>query len=323
MIITVKKKLTLIEACFGKVKVDSSSKNASVACPVCKHKGKITNKRKLSIVIDTGVYHCWVCEAKGRNIGSLGLKYSDQQDAAIELKRCYKSEDSTSHEEAKAELEKVFLPKDFSLLCDNMDRITNRRYINYLLRRGFTKAQIAQYRVGVSSEFGFKDRVIFPSFDSHQNLNYFIARSIDKNERRRYKNCSHPRKNLIFREFDLDFSSHLILTEGVFDLINCPENSTCVLGSWLDERYLLFQKIVKNRTPVTICFDPDAQHKAIKVAKNLHEYCVDVKISLHKGKDFGDMSSDEVDNCLRDAKPYDNVERVEYLISELRSGSIF
>ena len=105
--------------------------------------------------------------------------------------------------------------------------------------------------------------------------------------------------------------------------MHCPENSTCVLGSWLDERYLLFQKIVKNRTPVTICFDPDAQHKAIKVAKNLHEYCVDVKISLHKGKDFGDMSSDEVNNCLRDAKPYDNVERVEYLISELRSGSIF
>tara|TARA_Y100001973_G_C5205510_1_gene341209 strand:- start:1571 stop:2539 length:969 start_codon:yes stop_codon:yes gene_type:complete len=322
MIITVKKKLTLIEACFGKVKVDSSSKNASVVCPVCSHQGKITNKRKLSIVIDTGVYHCWVCETKGRNIGSLGVRYSDQKAAANNLKSCYGSEDLSSQDTSN-EIEKVFLPKDFSLLCENMHKITNKRYVNYLLRRGFTRAQIAEYRIGVSSEYGFKDRVIFPSFDKEQNLNYFIARSIDKNERRRYKNCSHPRKNLIFREFDLDFNSHLILTEGVFDLVNCPENSTCVLGSWLDERYLLFQEIVKNRTPVTICFDPDAQHKAIKVAKNLHEYCVDVKVSLHKGKDFGDMLPEEVHRCLSDAKPYDNVERVEYLISELRSGSIF
>jgi len=195
--------------------------------------------------------------------------------------------------------------------------------MNYLHKRGFNSEKIQKFRIGVSEDYKFANRVIFPSFDSNQNLNYFIARSIDPNEKRRYRNCSYPRKNLIFREFDLSFDREIILTEGVFDLVQCPDNSTCVLGSWIDESYLLFQRIVQNKTPVVLCFDPDAKKKMIKIAKKLYEYCIEVKISNHVGKDFGDMTKNEVNTALSESKPYDNVERVGYLINELRSGSIF
>ena len=43
-------------------------------------------------------------------------------------------------------------------------------------------------------------------------------------------------KNVIFRNIDLDMKKKLILTEGVFDLVNAPKNSTCMLGSWLSRR---------------------------------------------------------------------------------------
>ena len=64
--ITVKEKVRLIEACFGKAKIANDNKNVVVYCPVCKSKGE--DKLKLAIGINKGMYHCWVCETKGKNI---------------------------------------------------------------------------------------------------------------------------------------------------------------------------------------------------------------------------------------------------------------
>ena len=72
-----------------------------------------------------------------------------------------------------------------------------------------------------------------------------------------------------------------------------------------------------------LCLDPDARYKSIEIGRKLNSYCVDVKISQHLDRDFGDMSEEEVNYFISTAKPYDNAERIGYLISELRSGSMF
>ena len=319
--LTTKNKIDMLVSCFGKHAMSSSGKNISVVCPICIESGKITSKKKLSICLDTGIYHCWVCESKGGNIGKLALRYGQFVDIAKKISDIYKkNERETSQEEEKII---VSLPSDFRLLSTSMTKRSARRHIKYLQTRGFTKDDLLKFRVGYSSEYGYEGRVIFPSFDTFQNLNYFIARSINDNDFKRYRNCNAPRKDLIFREFDLDFSKPIVLTEGVFDLIHCPQNSTCMLGSWIDENYLLFKKIVENRTPVTLCLDPDAKKKSMKIAKKLYEYCIDVKLSTHEEKDFGDMSPEEVRYFIANAKPYNNAQGIEYLISEMHSGSVF
>ena len=78
--ITVKEKIRLIESCFGKSKLSNDNKNIVVFCPVCKSQGK--DKFKLAIGVEKGMYHCWVCETKGKNVGQLALKYSIQKKAA-------------------------------------------------------------------------------------------------------------------------------------------------------------------------------------------------------------------------------------------------
>ena len=153
-------------------------------------------------------------------------------------------------------------------------------------------------------------------------MNYFISRTIIPNSSYRYKNFEGSRKEIIFKEIDLDFKKPLVLVEGVFDLVNCPDNATCILGSWLDINYKLFKKIVKNKTPVTLCFDPDAREKSLKIAKSLYEYCIDVKLSQHTEKDFGDMSQEEVKYFIETAKQFDNANLVRYLINNISSGSI-
>ena len=317
--ITVKEKIRLIESCFGKSKLSADNKNAVVFCPICKSQGK--DKFKLAIGIDKGMYHCWVCESKGKNIGRLALKYSIQKKAATELYSYFKTEKDDL--QIRIEQEKTIeLPKDFRLIATSRGHEAKIAR-SYLENRGFKEKDLWRFRVGISNQYGFKNRIIFPSFDADQNLNYYTARSYDPKQKRRYQNSKVSRKDIIFREFDIDFTQEMILVEGVFDLLHIPWNSTCILGSWIDKKYKIFQEIVKHQTPVTLCFDHDALDKTQKIAKSLHEFCVPVKISYHGNKDFGDMTKKEVDYWLKEAKPYDNVDRISYLIKGIHSGSIY
>ena len=319
--VTVEEKIKSIKKCLGPVKLSSNSKNVSALCPVCISKGKVTSKKKLSISIETGIYHCWVCESKGHNIGRLCIEYKSGR--PTDRKDLYSIYRAKKEKEVIEEVVVPELPEDFTLVYSMKKHKLFSKHYQYLLNRGFDEKKMKQFRIGVSDLYEYKNRVIFPSFDKDLDLNYFVSRSIDPEEKFRYKNFKGSKKDLIFRECDLDFNKELILTEGVFDLVNCPNNSTCVLGSWLSEEYLLFRKIVQNKTPVTICFDPDAKDKAHKIAENLSNFCVSVKLTDHSDKDFGDMSKKEVDYYLETAKLYDNALRMSYLLSGINSGSIF
>ena len=325
MIVTDSQKIKWIETCLGPSKASNSGKNISVKCLSCVKKGKVTEKKKLSIDLSSGIYHCWVCEAKGRNIGRFCLKFSSNRSIAEKLNDVFgaKNQDRVDSEDQSEIVPLPTLPNDFQLVYKLKKSKMFRKHFEYLVSRNINLEKMKSMRIGVSNEYGFKDRVIFPSFDENLNLNYYVSRSIDPSCKMRYKNYKGKRKELIFRECDIDFSKQLVLVEGVFDLTSCPENSTCILGSNLNEEYLLFQKIVKNNTPVVLCLDPDAIDKTYKIAKLLSEYCIEVKISQNQNRDFGDMSSAEAENYILNAKLYDNVSRVAYLINDIRSGSLF
>jgi len=317
--ITVKEKIRLVESCFGKAKLSGDNKNIVVFCPICKSQGK--DKFKLAIGIEKGMYHCWVCESKGKNIGRLALKYLIQKKAATELYSYFKT-DKDDEQLRIEEKENIKLPEDFRLIATNGGH-SAKLARDYLKTRGFKEEDIWRFRVGISDKYGYKNRVIFPSFDKDQNLNYYTARTYNIEQKRRYQNSKVSRKDIIFREFDIDFNQEMILVEGVFDLLHTPWNSTCILGSWIDYKYKIFKEIVRHKTPVTLCFDHDALNKTQKIAKALHELCVPVKISYHGNKDFGDMTKEEVHYWIKEAKPYDNVDRISYLIKGISSGSMF
>ena len=61
----------------------------------------------------------------------------------------------------------------------------------------------------------------------------------------------------------------------------------------------------------------------MKVAKNLFQQGLNVKIIQNKEKDLGDHTHEEVKNLIQNAKPFDNIERMRYLIGGIRSGSMY
>jgi DNA primase len=319
-ITTKQEKISLIESAFGESSLANSGKNVSVVCPVCKEDSRASSKKKkLSICLEKGIYHCWVCESKGKNVASFAFK-----NASIDNQTKAKlSEAFNLQQEVEKEKEIVIrLPSDFRLLyldSTRQGKIAKR----YLHKRGCNPDDLLRFKIGISNESEYVNRIIIPSFSEDMKLNFFLSRSYDENSIRKYKNCDGKKTEIIFNEHLIDWKKPVVLVEGVFDAIKSIENTIPILGSWIDESHYVFQKIVKNNTPVVLGMDPDAIQKTIKMAKNLASFGVDVKICKHKEKDFGDMTKEEVKFYIENSKKYEISDRIEYLIKNISSGSIF
>jgi hypothetical protein len=272
----------------------------SVRCPFCGKPGK----SKMCIIVDSDVFHCWVCEEKGRGLSRLIkiIKPSKLE----EYHARYASRKKKNNEEVEEEF-KIELPSDFKLLMDGNKNDPNWKAVTrYALSRGFTKQTLWSFRIGYSNEFGWSRRLIIPSFSADGELNYLTGRSIDPENTFRYKNLSAPRNSLVFNELDINWASPLLIAEGPLDLVKVDMNKTCLLGSTLNKNSLLFEKIVENNTPVILVLDKDAVSKAIKIASELQEYSVQVKLNFPDGdNDLNDLDKDRIEQIISSAQQYD------------------
>lgn len=320
-IITLKQKKDLIVSIFGEGSTSGDGKDIAVFCPICKKSPKSKKKRKLSISIETGIYHCWVCESKGKSLAKL-IKYEIPNFKDLEKVREFFGSEITEGEAAEEEV-RLTLPEDFRLVT--VENVRSSRIIKkYLFNRGMTEEDLYRFKVGFSEEFGFENRAIFPSLDEDLNLNFYVTRSVDEKVKfAKYRNCDASKKDIIFNEHLINWKKPVIIVEGIFDAVKAGPNSIPVLGSWIDMNHQVFKKLVQNNSDVLLGFDPDAREKEMKVAKNLFQQGLNVKIIQNKEKDLGDHTHEEVKNLIQNAKPFDNIERMRYLIGGIRSGSMY
>jgi len=307
----------LLDRAFGKGSLSRDGVNYALHCPACNDSRK--EKKKLTVRLDDARYHCWVCETKGSNVKFLIKKHRpdliDPSDKINLNKR-------NVIEETDEIL--VKLPGDFVFLGNenikDPDIIATKKY---LLRRGLKKSDIFRWRMLATSKGSFRRKAIIPSFDEDGNLNYYVARSIDGSGPYKYKNAKISKKKIIFNEIDINWKLPVVLVEGVFDAINCPENTIPILGSSLTNNSKLFQKILSNQTPVTVALDPDLKMKAFKIAKLLKSAGCEVQIIFAPNKkDFGDLSKGDVIEILSKSVPYEDFARITHKIRSIRSGTI-
>ena len=257
-------------------------------CPYCNH-----HKKKFSVNFDMNVYKCWVCDTRGRNIrrvirrfGSFTqLKQWDKISGNIDHSRLEFDLFGDKEEEAPQRLD---LPKEFKTLTGKHS-IVDKIPLSYLQKRGIEPSHLLKYKIGYCSEGEYEGRIIIPSFDMDGYVNYFIARSFSDHWMR-YKNPNASR-DIIFNELNIDWDSDVVLVEGVFDAIFAG-NAVALLGSTLREESRLFQHIIKNDSSVFIALDPDAEKKAMKIARTLLEYDIEVwKVDIPAGSDVASIGA--------------------------------
>jgi DNA primase len=281
MIVT-SQKIDLLRKLLGVPDVDRRGVNVQFWCPFCKDDNP--RKRKLAVRIEDGAAHCWVCGWRTRNIARIA-PFVGMRELLPELEKMYGEvkHDSTEPEPPKD----LTLPEGFELIGELLEREVrdpdHLACLKYLAERGVSANVAWAYRLGVATDAANRRRIIVPSFDGDGKLNYLTARAAG-DAWPKYLNPETNRLSVVFNEIDIDWSRELTIVEGPFDLFSCyGMNATCALGSWLDERYALFRKIILNRTPVVLCFDPDAAVKQNKVADLLLSYGISVRAASWAG----------------------------------------
>ena len=319
---TITSKIDFITAQFGEGTVSRDGTNIAVKCPSC---GKDDQKRKFSIRLENWNCHCWVCGIKGKNLFSI-LKNTRGIDAATNYANNFniKINDSSVKQEI---IRKVKLPKDFLMIAPNLnnDDPDFKAVLSYLKKRGVSEQKMWYHKIGVCISGGFWNRrVIFPSFNKQLELNYYVSRSIDNSVIPKYVNAKADRKEIVFDSIRIDWQKELTLVEGVFDLVRCDNNATCLLGSYMSENHKIFEKIVSNKTPVLLALDHDAIDKTHKIASLLFNYGVSVRIMNTAGyEDVGEMTDDEFCKRAKEADNYTGDTKISFLIDSIRSGSVF
>ena len=269
-------------------------------CPFCKH-----HKPKLSVNIEKNVFKCWVCDIRGKNNYYLVKRFGsfDQQQEWLQITNEVDIRDfelfiSGSHVEHKVKQE-IDLPSEYKPLWGT-SYLSTQRPINYLKNRGIPSSKILEWKIGYCTEGEYKDRIIVPSFDEDGSVNYFVSRTF-ANDWKKYKNPP-VSKDVVFNELLIDWEEPIVLVEGVFDAVHEP-NMIPILGSTLDEKTELFQKVAANQPMVYIALDPDARFKESKIISNLLEYGLEVwKIKVPKGKDLGEISKHEYQRLKQKAE---------------------
>jgi len=320
-VISITDKINFFESIFGHGKLSGNGINFDVRCPICAPSD--VTKKKLSIRTDDDRCHCWVCGWKSRTLAPLLRKYSTQ--TQFNAYRVMIGESGNSSElvtGAAEDTKKLVLPSDFQLLVFAPENDPDVKAIwRYLYSRGLDEKDAWYFKFGISSEHRWKRRLIIPSFDHEGKLNYFTARAIDKDKKPKYDNPDVDKNPIIFNEINIDWSKRLVLCEGPLDLVKCPENSTSLLGSDLDERHEIFNKILLNSTPVALALDGDMWNKKTpKISKKLQEYDIsNVVVDVRPWGDPGSMSKAEFEIALSEAKPLswqDNIlNRINFVMS--------
>lgn len=316
-----------IRRAFGSCIVGKDGLNVSVACPDPKCESRKKSKKKFSIQSDTGVCHCWVCDLKGRTLLTVLRRFSSQTIVSDYIREFGgDNKHRSDHEKIEVVQEDLKVPEGIKLLAQHVDSRSPDvlASLRYLRSRGITDNDLWYFKFCISSERKYNRRVIFPSFDGSGKLNYYVTRAIDPEIRMKYVNPAVEKRGIIFNEINLDWKSEITITEGSFDLVKCNYNATCLLGSAFSEDFLLFQRIISNKTPVLLALDADMPEKSQYFARMISEYDIPVRVlPLGDFKDVGEMTPDEFESARSSAEQWNRNDliRTRIRIVMNKSGS--
>lgn len=248
-----------LENVLGKSKRTAKG-NRSFHCPFCQHR-----KPKLEIkVVDSpdgsNPWQCWVCGTKGRTIRSL-LKHLNLTRAEAESILQYVKKGEEQEESTK---KIVRLPEEFeSLELAPYSSVYANRVRKYLYARGLTDIDFVRYGIGYCMSGKYADRVIIPSYDENNILNYFVARSLNSGAYLKYINPEVNKSDIIVFENLVNWDEPIILCEGVFDAMAIRRNAIPLLGQNISQA--LMKKIITSSCPdIYITLDRDAVKRALK-----------------------------------------------------------
>jgi DNA primase len=283
--------------------------NYAFICPKCNHR-----KPKLEINTNTNEkgenpFECWVCGFKGRTIKSLLKQLQVPAEQAYEILKYVRKGDEIGY----APTTTVELPKEFqALYTASTTSIIANKVRKYLYRRGFTERDFLKYNIGYCTSGEYSGRVIIPSYNENNQLNFFVGRTFeDAYHKYRNPECS---KDIIGFENLINWSQPIILVEGVFDAIAVKRNAIPILGKTLTKS--LLRKLVDSKVEdIYIALDKDAFKKALEYTEKFINMGKRVYLVDMEDKDPSEMGFENFTHHIQQAEEMNLGKLLRYKLS--------
>jgi len=288
---------SLLDVHLGKGKIISKG-DVAYYCPICKHKNA-----KLMVNVKSGNYNCFTCHPKttGKSPVSLLKKIGSPSEAIIEMKGYFVND--TTLIKAEEEVKLVHLPKEFINLIDTSDTcLEKRQAVTYLKKRGVSSIDIVKYNIGYCKTGRYRNKVIIPSYNSNGRLNYFIARSFEKEPKLKIDSPECKKSELIGFEYYINWNTPVILCEGIFDAMAIKRNAIPLFGKTISKA-LMIKLLQSDVETVYLALDDDAIRESIDHAQKLLDLGKEVYIIKLEGKDPSELGFENMISCLQSAKP--------------------
>ena len=273
--------------------------NYAFHCPFCNHR-----KPKLEINMHTNeegknFWECWVCQTKGQSIRSLLRQLKTPRDQASEILKYLPKGTNIEYKQ----LSIIELPKEFKpLIAATSTSVIANTIKKYLYARGLTDIDFIKYNIGYCTSGEYGGRVVIPSYNGSNQLNYFVARTYDGNYFK-YKNPE-ASKDIIFFENLINWNVPIILCEGVFDAMSIKRNAIPILGKSISTS--LYRKIITSKVKdIYVALDDDAKDRALQIGEKFLNQGKRVFIVTLPDKDPSEMGFKAFTEHIQTAKELD------------------
>ena len=281
--------------------------NFAYHCPFCNH-----HKPKLEVNFTENKkgenpWHCWVCDKRGKRLSQIFKQVNASPKAMEELRAIVKTE-TADKEIAVAEI--LNLPKEFKTFKDiSSTNIMGRHALAYLKSRNISEEDILKYNIGYCEYGQYAKMIIIPSYDATGRLNYFTARSFEKEPYIKYPNPEVSRDIIPFELF-INWDLPIILCEGPFDAIAIKRNAIPLFGKNLQPS--LMKKIVTSKVQkIYVALDNDAIKKALEFCELLLNEGKEVYLVELKGKDPSEMGFEHFTKLIQTTTPLTSYKLME------------
>ncbi len=262
-------------------------------CPFCHN-----HKKKFAINTVKTVFHCWHCGAKGRSLITLFKRLDVSPSQLKELRALLPDEQIRNYVEEETTTD-LHLPPGYKPLWVSSKNIHYLNALKYLKNRGIAGYDIIRYQMGYAMDGPYANRIIVPSYDANNKLNYFIARSF-YDSGIKYKNPP-VSKNVVMFENQINWKMPLVLCEGVFDAVAIRRNAIPILGKFVPKK--LLKTMIKHQVKdVYVALDEDALTEAREIENSLSNYGMNVKLVNLDKKDPSELGFKDTWECINQAE---------------------
>jgi len=290
--------VTLVNSVLGSGKATARN-NYAYHCPFCHH-----HKPKMEVNLTENKegrnpWHCWACDVKGTTIYSLFKQLKVEVNKFTELKSLVKTSKSIKQTQV---VNSVSLPKEFiSLIDNNSNEIKTRHALAYLKSRNINQHDILKYDIGYCEAGLYANMIIIPTYDADGRLNYFTARSFEKDPYIKYRNPSTSR-DVIPNEHLINWKVPIVICEGLFDAIAIKRNAIPLLGKNIQSN--LMKRIVTSVVDkIYIALDKDAIKQALRFCENLMAEGKEVYLVDMQDKDPSEMGFTNFTKLIQTTQP--------------------